>query len=181
MNLVRRVDEVKHHTTGHQQAYGEHGTLKTEPLKIQLKDDAQPYAIHTASTISHLPMLQKFKDELQRMENNGVIERVTQPTDWCAPMVLVRKKNTSKARICVDLKKLNESVERERYILPTSDEITTKLSGATVSPLSMLPVSLLMPAAMDWKVCCSSSRIRSGNQWHIVPGVSQKRKHIMLR
>ncbi len=131
MNLVRRVDEVTQHTGGHHQAYGEHGTLKTEPVKILLKDDAQPYAVHTARRVP-LPMLQKVKEELQRMEKNGVIEQVTQPTDWCAPMVPVLKKHTAKARICVDLKKLKESVKRERYILPTSDEITAKLSGATV-------------------------------------------------
>lgn len=66
------------------------------------------------------------------MENNGIIERVTQPTEWCAPMVPVLKKNTAKARIIVDLKKLNELVKRELYILPTTDEIMAKLSGATV-------------------------------------------------
>lgn len=77
-------------------------------------------------------MLQKVKEELKRMESNGIIEPVTQPTEWCAPMVPVLKKNTDKARICVDLKRLNESVKRERYILPTVDEMTAKLSGATV-------------------------------------------------
>lgn len=130
MNLVRRVDEVKT-STSHLQAYGEHGTLKTEPVKIQLKDDAVPHAVHTARRVP-FPMLQKVKEELKRMENNGVIEQVTQPTEWCAPMVPVLKKNTAKARICVDLTKLNKSVKREHYILPTPDEITAKLSGATV-------------------------------------------------
>lgn len=66
------------------------------------------------------------------MENNGIIERVTQPTELCAPMVPVLKKKTAKVRICVDLTKLNKSVKREHYILPTYDEITAKLSGATV-------------------------------------------------
>ncbi len=32
----------------------------------------------------------------------------------------------------MDLKKLNEAVKRERYVLPTADEIIAKLSGATV-------------------------------------------------
>lgn len=77
-------------------------------------------------------MLQKVKEELKRMENNTVIERVTHPTEWCAPMVPVLKKNTAKARICVDLTKLNMSGKREHYILPIPDEITAKLSGATV-------------------------------------------------
>lgn len=32
----------------------------------------------------------------------------------------------------MDLKRLNEAVKREQYIMPTTDEITAKLSGATV-------------------------------------------------
>lgn len=129
MNLVRRVDELKcipSHLT-----HSEHATLKTEPVKIQLREDAVPYAVHTARRVP-FPMLEKVKEEIQRMEKDGVIERVTQPTEWCAPMVPVLKKNTGTARICVDLTKLNRSVKRERYILPTPDEITAKLSGATV-------------------------------------------------
>ena len=127
---MRRVDEVKS-STCHLQAYGEHGTLKTEPVKIELRDDAVPHAVHTARRVP-FPMLHKVKEELKRMEDNGVIERVTQPTEWCAPMVPVLKKNTGKARICVDLTKLNQSVKREHYILPIPEEITAKLSGATV-------------------------------------------------
>ncbi|KAK9527224.1 hypothetical protein VZT92_015879 [Zoarces viviparus] len=132
MNLARRVDETVCDRR-HPQAYGEHGTLKTEPVRILLKDNAQLYAVYTARCVP-LPMLQKVKEELQRMEGNGIIERVTQPTDWCAPMVPVLKKSTGRAHICVDLKRLNEAVKREQYILPTTDAITAKLSGATVFP-----------------------------------------------
>uniref|UniRef100_A0A3B1ITQ0 Gypsy retrotransposon integrase-like protein 1 n=1 Tax=Astyanax mexicanus TaxID=7994 RepID=A0A3B1ITQ0_ASTMX len=130
MNLVKRVNELVC-SKGHSQAFGEHGTLKTEPVRIQLKDNAKPFAVHTARRVP-FPLLQKVKEELQRMERNGIIERVTQPTDWCAPMVPVLKKSTGKVRICVDLKKLNEAVKREQYLLPTTEEITAKLSGATV-------------------------------------------------
>lgn len=69
---MKRVDEVTQHGGRHQQAYGERGTLKTEPVKFLVKDDAQPYAVHTARRVP-LPMLQKVKEELQRMERNGVI------------------------------------------------------------------------------------------------------------
>ncbi|XP_063063818.1 uncharacterized protein K02A2.6-like [Engraulis encrasicolus] len=130
MNLVRRVEEAACSSAGHLQAFGEHGTLKTDPVRIQLKENAQPYATHTARRVP-IPMLQKVKEELERMEGNGIIERVTQPTDWCAPMVPVLK-SSGKARICVDLKRLNEAVKREQYIMPTTDEIVAKLSGATV-------------------------------------------------
>jgi len=123
MGLVKRIEEVHG-------AFGDHGTLKTEPVKIRLKDDATPYAVHTARRVP-IPLMPKVREELRRMEDNGIIEVVTEPTDWCAPMVPVLKKN-GKVRICVDLKKLNEQVKRERFILPTPEEITAKLSGATM-------------------------------------------------
>lgn len=123
MGLVKRIEEVHN-------AFGEHGTLKTDPVKIRLKENAEPYAVHTARRVP-LPLVQKVKEEILRMEENGVIEKVTEPTDWCAPMVPVPRKN-GKVRICVDLKRLNEAVRRERYVLPTAEEITAKLSGATM-------------------------------------------------
>ena len=49
------------------------------------------------------------------MLKEGTIEEVTEPTDWCVPMVPVVKPN-GKIRICVDLRKLNEAVKREREI-----------------------------------------------------------------
>lgn len=48
-------------------------------------------------------------------------------------MVPVVKPN-GKIRICVDLRKLNEAVkrERERYILPTLEDVAPKLAQAKV-------------------------------------------------
>lgn len=65
------------------------------------------------------------------MEENEVIEPVTKPTDWCAPMVPV-KRTIGKVSICVDLKRLTETVKRERCVLLTAEEITEKLSGTTM-------------------------------------------------
>ncbi|KAK7925258.1 hypothetical protein WMY93_007568 [Mugilogobius chulae] len=73
----------------------------------------------------------EVEEELKRMESLGIIEEVKEATDWCAPMVPVIKKN-KKPRICVDMKKLNKAVKRERFILPNLEDIAPKLSGATV-------------------------------------------------
>ena len=78
-----------------------------------------------------LPLRDKVRKELDRMECLGVISRVDQPTPWCAGMVIVPKKNGA-VRLCVDLKPLNTSVQREVHPLPTVDETLAQLSGATV-------------------------------------------------
>ena len=80
---------------------------------------------------STFPLLDKTKQEIDRMLKNGVISKVDQPTVWCAPMVVTPKSNGD-VRICVDLTKLNKSILREAYPLPTVDFTLGKLSGAKV-------------------------------------------------
>ena len=69
--------------------------------------------------------------ELKHMLADGVIREVTQPTDWCAPMVPVVKPSGA-IRICVDLKQLNKAVRREHFNLPMLDDIAPKLQGSTI-------------------------------------------------
>ena len=72
-----------------------------------------------------------MQEELSRMESLGVISRVSQPTQWCAGMVVVPKKSGS-VHICVDFRRLNESVLRETHPLPKVDDTLAQLAGATV-------------------------------------------------
>ncbi|CAL9703681.1 unnamed protein product [Knipowitschia caucasica] len=98
---------------------------------IVLKPGAQPYSISTPRRIS-LPLLPKVKEELYRMERQGVISKVEQPTEWCAPMVVVPKPAQERVRICSDLTQLNKSVLRERHQLPSVENTLGQLSGAKV-------------------------------------------------
>lgn len=120
MGIVARVNSVT----------DELGCLKTEPVRIALKDKATPYALNTARRVP-FPLESKVQDELNRLSDLGVIRKITKPTPWCAPMVPVLKKSGS-VRLCVDLKKLNSSISRERHVLPTVEDATSKLLGSTI-------------------------------------------------
>lgn len=119
-----------HETSTLSSVYGNIGLMSCKPVKIRLKPDAEPYSVNVARRVP-LPLLDKVEQELSRMERDGVITRVTDPTEWCAPMVPVIKRNGS-IRICVDLKQLNRAVVREKYVLPVLEDILPKLSGASV-------------------------------------------------
>ena len=97
---------------------------------ICLKPGAKPYALSTPRRVA-IPLLPQVKKELIRMEQLGVIEKIEEPTEWCAELVVVPKQN-GKVRICVDLTKLNENVCRERHPLPAIEQILAQLSGAKV-------------------------------------------------
>ena len=60
-----------------------------------------------------------------------MISPVHRPTEWCAGIVVVPKRN-GQVRICVDLTKLNESVHRERYILPSVEQTLPHFGGAKI-------------------------------------------------
>jgi hypothetical protein len=59
---------------------------------IELRDDAEPYSLSTPRRVA-IPLLNCVRQELQRMEELGVIAKVNQPTEWCSSMVVVPKDN----------------------------------------------------------------------------------------
>ena len=124
MNLVKNLEEISSNV------FGSTGLMNCEPVTIQLKPDSQPYSIATPRRIP-FPLMPKVQEELNRMLADDIIEPVTDPTDWCAPMVVVPKPS-GKVRICVDLQKLNQAVKRERLMLPSLDDIAPKLVGMTL-------------------------------------------------
>jgi hypothetical protein len=72
----------------------------------------------------------RLKEELQNMEKQGVIVKVTEPTDWVNALVVVEKPRTGKLRICLDPRDLNKAIKRPHYPLPTIEDIMPKLTGA---------------------------------------------------
>ena len=131
LHLISRAESVKG-SIDYRAEYPDlfHGLGKMEgPYKIALTDYAQPFAINVPRRVA-LPLMDKTKKELRRMEDAGVIVRVEEHTDWCAPMVVVPKKDD--VRICVDLTKLNESVRRERHEMPSVEYTLEQLSDARI-------------------------------------------------
>lgn len=69
----------------------------------------------------------KVQAELKRMEDMGVTFKVTQPTPWCADMVVAPKAQPGKIRLCVDLTHLNKWMRREAH--PPSSRSNTSQVG----------------------------------------------------
>lgn len=76
---------------------------------ITLKENAQP--VISAPRKIPSAMEDKVKQELQRLEDEHVIAKATESTDWVSPIVIVTKKDGS-LRICLDPRTLNEAIKR---------------------------------------------------------------------
>ena len=76
-----------------------------------------------------IPLMEQVEEELQNMEKLGVISCINEPTEWCAPMVVVPKLD-HRVRICINLTKLNENVCREHHQMHVVEQALAQVSGA---------------------------------------------------
>lgn len=70
---------------------------------------------------------EQVENEIRRMLDNKVIERSN--SSFINPLVVVRKKNND-IRLCLDMRNLNNIVEKDFDCAPTADELFTKCEGA---------------------------------------------------
>ncbi|UYV69910.1 K02A2.6-like [Cordylochernes scorpioides] len=133
LNLIKRLQSIEKRNSlnpfeEYPKLFTGLGTLQGS-YTIKLKDESQPHAIYTPRRIP-IPLLNKTKEQFDQMVEKGVIEKVEQPTDWCAPMVIVPKPFSNDLRICVDLTALNKFVKREHYPIPSVEYTLAQMGGA---------------------------------------------------
>ena len=74
---------------------------------------------------------QPLQDELARLEAQGVVSRVTDPTPWVSACLTVPKSN-GRLRVCLDPKPLNRALRLSHYHMPTLDDVLSELAHAKV-------------------------------------------------
>lgn len=75
------------------------------------------------------PLEKKVDEKIESLLKQGVIEKVNGPSKWVSPLVPVPKQDGD-IRICVDMKRANQAVERENHPLPTMENLLPHLGTA---------------------------------------------------
>ena len=96
------------------------GKLKDFQLKIHIDPTVKP----VAQKPRRIPfsLRKNVEDKLDKLLEKDIIEKVKGPTPWLSP-VCVAPKPTGEIRLCVDMRRADEAVQRERYSIPTIDEV----------------------------------------------------------
>ena len=108
------------------------GRFPGDTYKFHLKPDYKP-ARHAPQKVPvHLETA--FKEEIDSLVKQGILEEVKEHTDWVNSYVIVEKDTGNhhspnhtvkkKLRICLDPRDLKEALEREPYHTRSVDEIT---------------------------------------------------------
>ncbi len=109
------------------------GKLKDCKVSTNVNNKFPPVAQPARRIPFHIR--KSLSSQLKDLEQQGIIERVPENTStpWVSPLVVFPKqKNPEELRICVDMRKVNQVVERVRHPSPTVEEIIEKLNGAAV-------------------------------------------------
>ena len=116
------------------------GCFPGDPYKFHLEPEPKPARHAPRKVPVHLEAA--FKEEIESLVKQGILEEVKEHTDWVNSYVIVEKDTANhhspnhtvkkKLRICLDPRDLNEALEREPYHTRSVDEITAKLQGMTV-------------------------------------------------
>ena len=107
------------------------GKMQDVKVKFHVDTDVKPKQQSHRRIPFH--MRKRVEDELKRLEQLDIIEKVDGPTPWVSPIVVAPKpKKPDEIRICVDMRMPNQAIKRTRHIMPTLDDILMRLNGATV-------------------------------------------------
>lgn len=106
------------------------GCYKGEPIHITVDPAIPPVAQPHRRIPFHVRA--KVEGKLKQLEAEDIIERAEGPTPWVSPIVVVPKPKTDDIRICVDMRRVNKAIIRERHIIPTLDDVVVDLNGCKV-------------------------------------------------
>ena len=104
------------------------GLLKGHHLHIA--DSGKPVAKH----VRRIPfgLLKSVDKKLDELLEFDIIEGVPEgPSGWIYPLVVVPKSDGD-VRVCVDMRRANEAIIRERHLIPTVEELLQDLNGRTL-------------------------------------------------
>ena len=107
------------------------GEYKGKPVHIHVDESVKPVAQPHRRIPFHVR--KQVEEKLQQLEDEGIIERAEGPTPWVSPIFVVPKpQKPNEIRICVDMRALNKAIIRERYIIPTIDDVVSDLNGCKI-------------------------------------------------
>ena len=137
LNIVARINKCEESSLETPNSYWKEkfpklftglGKMNTT-YSIKLREEAQPFSVSTPRRVP-FQLMEPVKRELEKMEKSGIIEKISKPTPWCAPLVVVPKANNA-VRLVGDFVELNKDIVREKFQLPTVEETLTKIGEAS--------------------------------------------------
>lgn len=103
------------------------GTLKDYQVEFHIDPDIKPVAQPARPIPFHLRS--KFRREIQKMEEDGIIEEHSGPAPWISNVVLAPK-DDGEVRVTLDMRLANKAIKATHIPIPRVEEIKATLAGS---------------------------------------------------
>ena len=125
---IASPDYVNHLLEQHKTVFKGVGNLKDFEVKVHTNPEIKP--IIQAQRCIPFHIRKNIETEVGRLEQDDIIEKVEEATQWVSPLVIPPKTNSDKSRSCVNMRLSNTSLLHTRHPMPTTDELISDLNGA---------------------------------------------------
>lgn len=98
-------------------------------VHLTIDKDVKPLAIQSCRV--PVSLKHRLEGKLKELEENGIISKVNEPSEWVNRLVVATKKS-GELRLCIDPRTLNTALKRELHPLPILEEVLPELSKAKV-------------------------------------------------
>lgn len=99
---------------------------KIKDIQVQIHMDSTVKPVFQPLRRVPMPLEEAVNRKLEQLLTRDIIEVKEGPASWVSPLVVVGKTN-GEPRICLDLRRVNEAVLRERHPMPTVDDYLSRL------------------------------------------------------
>jgi len=98
------------------------------PDKINIKLNEEAISKSCPPRRVPIKIYDQIQETLDRMEKLKIIKRALEPSEWQSNMVTVEKPDKT-LRICIDPRELNKVIIKDRYQIPSLEELRPKLAN----------------------------------------------------
>lgn len=126
---VNNVTDTENAVANYPECFDGIGKLEGYQLKLHINENVTP----VAQSMYRVPysLREKVSAKIEELETMDIIEKVENPSAWVSPVIVVPKPDGD-IRLCVDMRRANEAIKRERHPIPTVDEIMYNMNGSAV-------------------------------------------------
>ncbi|GBM57644.1 hypothetical protein AVEN_225022-1 [Araneus ventricosus] len=129
LNLIKKIEQVETINIDsimdqYREVFKGLDEFPRKPYHIEIKSEIKP-VINAPRRVPQ-SLHKELEKTLNELVQLGIVSPVNKQTEWVNSLVIIEKPN-SKLRICLDPRNLNKTIKRKHYVIPSVDEIISRL------------------------------------------------------
>ncbi|XP_062538349.1 uncharacterized protein K02A2.6-like [Armigeres subalbatus] len=108
---------------------GAHPFPKIKGIQVKIPIDESVPPVCQQPRRPPIALMVKIEDKINSLLANDIIETVEGGCQWVSPLVTVVKDNGD-LRLCVDMRRANAAIIRERHIMPTIEDFLPRFTSS---------------------------------------------------